>query len=111
MPKQSEALTVIRTASFISDTAKGLTYETVDKCSEHTESGPSTNYHFTHLSHEGGMWQQMVHSCLAANLHHLGQEARTPDPGGTTGQLVTLTHDLAKCLENPWLHHCLCPHY
>lgn len=113
MSKQSEALAVIRIASFIPETPKGLTHETVDKCSEHTESGPSTIYHFTHLSHEGGMWQQMVHSCLAANLHHLGQEARTPDPGGTSGrgQEVTLTHNLAKCLAHPRLHLCLCPHY
>lgn len=75
-----------------------------------TQNGAHSHiYHFTHLSYEGGMWQQMVRSCLAANLHHLRQEARTPDPGGTAerGQEVTLTHDLAKRLEHPQLHHCL----
>lgn len=60
------------------------------------------------------MWWQMVPSCLAAKLHRLGQEARTPDPGGASGeggQEVTLTQDLAKGLGHPRLHHCLSPHY
>lgn len=114
MPKPSEALAVIRIPSFIPETPKGLRHETVDKCSWNTQNlACPPIYHFTHLPNEGGMWQQMVHSCLAANLHHLGQEARTPNPGGTSGrgQEVTLTHDLAKCLEHPRLHHCLHPHY
>lgn len=114
IPKQSEALHVIRIASFIPETPKGLTHEAVDKCSWHTQNVAHSHvYHFTLLSNEGGMWQQMVHSCLAANLHHLGQEARTPDPGGTAGRRkeVTLTQDLAKCLEHPQLHHCLSSHY
>lgn len=59
------------------------------------------------------MWWQMVPSCLAVKLHHLGQEVRTPDPRGAAGrgQEVTLTQDLAKGLGHPRLHHCLSPRY
>lgn len=97
------------------DFTKGLTQLTKLWTGAHTIQNVDHSHvhHLTHLSNEGGMLWQMVHSCLAANFHRLGQEARTSDPGGAAGrgQEVTLTRDLAKGLEHLQLHHCLSPHH